>query len=198
MNSQQVAAGLQAGRDDAGMTRMLRDRAFRCRGCCSCDSRAPAQSATGPTGRSGAGRRATASARLALPCDWPASLTKRWEVTVGAGHASPVIAGNRVVLHAREGEREVVRAIRPLDRQGDVAQRLRRAVHDELRRRAGMGQDRNRRRSSPAAACLHVRHQRHPVGARSRDRQAALANRARQRHRRSSARRCRRSSTART
>ena len=49
-------------------------------------------------------------ARLALPATWPQTLTKRWEVTVGAGHASPVVAGNRVVLHAREGEREVVRA----------------------------------------------------------------------------------------
>jgi outer membrane protein assembly factor BamB len=32
-------------------------------------------------------------------------------VTVGAGHSSPVISGNRVVIHTREGEREVTRAL---------------------------------------------------------------------------------------
>jgi outer membrane protein assembly factor BamB len=44
------------------------------------------------------------------PAAWPAALTKRWEVAVGAGHSSPVIAGDRVILHARAGEREVTRA----------------------------------------------------------------------------------------
>src|SRR5688500_17544764 len=44
------------------------------------------------------------------PAVWPAQLTKRWEATVGAGHASPVIAGNRVVLHSRQGNREVIAA----------------------------------------------------------------------------------------
>ena len=41
---------------------------------------------------------------------WPAQLTKRWQVTVGAGHASPVVAGNRVVVHTRQGNREMVAA----------------------------------------------------------------------------------------
>ena len=45
-----------------------------------------------------------------VPTVWPAQLTKRWQVTVGAGHASPVIAGDRIVLHARQGNREVVSA----------------------------------------------------------------------------------------
>lgn len=45
-----------------------------------------------------------------VPSSWPAQLTKRWQVTVGAGHASPVIAGDRIVLHARQGNREVVSA----------------------------------------------------------------------------------------
>ena len=49
-------------------------------------------------------------ARLAAPAAWPQALTKRWEVVVGAGHSSPVVAGNRVLLHAREGDRETVRA----------------------------------------------------------------------------------------
>jgi outer membrane protein assembly factor BamB len=49
-------------------------------------------------------------AALSIPATWPAVLTKRWEVSVGAGHASPVIAGDRVIVHARQGERELTRA----------------------------------------------------------------------------------------
>lgn len=45
------------------------------------------------------------------PATWPATLTKRWEVVVGLGHSSPVVAGERVVIHSRSGDREVLRAI---------------------------------------------------------------------------------------
>lgn len=48
---------------------------------------------------------------VTLPSQWPETLTKRWELSVGAGHASPVISGNRVVVLARQGEEEVVRAL---------------------------------------------------------------------------------------
>lgn len=44
------------------------------------------------------------------PATWPAQLTKKWEATVGAGHASPVISGNRVIVHTRQGNRELVTA----------------------------------------------------------------------------------------
>jgi outer membrane protein assembly factor BamB len=44
------------------------------------------------------------------PSTWPAQLTKRWEAPAGAGHSSPVISGNRVVLHSRQGNREVIAA----------------------------------------------------------------------------------------
>jgi len=47
---------------------------------------------------------------LTLPTAWPAQLTKRWQATVGLGHASPVISGNRIVLHARQANREIVAA----------------------------------------------------------------------------------------
>jgi outer membrane protein assembly factor BamB len=47
----------------------------------------------------------------ALPAEWPAALTHRWEVKVGAGQASPVVSGNRVVVIAREGDQEIVRAL---------------------------------------------------------------------------------------
>ena len=44
------------------------------------------------------------------PAAWPAQLTKKWQATVGLGHASPVVSGNRLVVHARQGNREVVTA----------------------------------------------------------------------------------------
>jgi outer membrane protein assembly factor BamB len=44
------------------------------------------------------------------PAAWPAQLTRRWQATVGAGHASPVIAGTRVIVHTRQGNREIVSA----------------------------------------------------------------------------------------
>jgi outer membrane protein assembly factor BamB len=44
------------------------------------------------------------------PETWPAQLTKQWEVTVGVGHSSPVVAGNRVILHSRQDTREIVSA----------------------------------------------------------------------------------------
>jgi outer membrane protein assembly factor BamB len=47
---------------------------------------------------------------FSAPATWPAQLTKKWQAMVGAGHASPVIAGNRIVVHARQGNREVVTA----------------------------------------------------------------------------------------
>ena len=46
-----------------------------------------------------------------LPSAWPATLTKRWELSIGAGHSSPVVSGDRVVIHTRQGDREVTRAV---------------------------------------------------------------------------------------
>lgn len=45
---------------------------------------------------------------FAAPKTWPAELQQKWKVNVGIGHASPVVAGKRVYLHARQDEREVV------------------------------------------------------------------------------------------
>jgi outer membrane protein assembly factor BamB len=45
-----------------------------------------------------------------VPTTWPAQLTKKWEATVGVGHASPVVAGNRIVVHTRQDNRELVTA----------------------------------------------------------------------------------------
>jgi outer membrane protein assembly factor BamB len=45
------------------------------------------------------------------PPAWPSTLTKRWELVVGAGHSSPTVAGERVIVHARQGDREITRAL---------------------------------------------------------------------------------------
>ena len=50
------------------------------------------------------------AAAFTPPTTWPAQLTKKWEATVGVGHASPVIAGTRIVVHSRQGNREIVTA----------------------------------------------------------------------------------------
>src|SRR5687767_11681489 len=47
----------------------------------------------------------------ALPAQWPEALKKRWEIPVGTGHASPVVSGDRVVVIARQGDDEIVRAL---------------------------------------------------------------------------------------
>jgi outer membrane protein assembly factor BamB len=57
------------------------------------------------------GPRRDGTAAFSTPAAWPLALTKRWEVTVGAGHSSPVVAGDRVIVHTREGEREITRAV---------------------------------------------------------------------------------------
>ncbi len=51
------------------------------------------------------------SVLAALPAQWPETLKKLWEIPVGSGHASPVVAGNRVVVIARQDDQEIVRAI---------------------------------------------------------------------------------------
>jgi outer membrane protein assembly factor BamB len=45
------------------------------------------------------------------PARWPDSLVRQWKVEVGAGHASPILVGNRVYVFARRGEREVMQAL---------------------------------------------------------------------------------------
>ena len=57
------------------------------------------------------GPRRDGSVGTALPAEWPKALKKRWETPVGIGHASPVVSGNRVVVIAREGDHEIVRAL---------------------------------------------------------------------------------------
>jgi len=48
---------------------------------------------------------------VSLPDELPSSLEPRWRVEVGEGHASPVVVGERVYVHARRAEQEVVAAL---------------------------------------------------------------------------------------
>ena len=57
------------------------------------------------------GPRRDGSVDAALPAQWPEALKKRWEIPVGEGHASPVVSSNRVVVIARQGDQEIVRAL---------------------------------------------------------------------------------------
>ena len=49
------------------------------------------------------------------PHGWPESLERQWRIPVGLGHASPVVHDGTVVVFTREGDAEVLRALRPGD-----------------------------------------------------------------------------------
>jgi outer membrane protein assembly factor BamB len=46
-----------------------------------------------------------------IPRQWPASTRRGWQVDVGEGYSSPVVANNRVFLHSRRDPEEIVTAI---------------------------------------------------------------------------------------
>jgi outer membrane protein assembly factor BamB len=47
------------------------------------------------------------------PKAWPEKLTLKWKIAVGEGHSSPVVADGRIYIHTRQGDREVLTALRP-------------------------------------------------------------------------------------
>ncbi len=51
------------------------------------------------------------AADATLPAPWPESLERLWQLEVGLGHSSPVVAGGKLVQHARQGDREVVQCV---------------------------------------------------------------------------------------
>ncbi|HEY3175627.1 MAG TPA: PQQ-binding-like beta-propeller repeat protein [Candidatus Polarisedimenticolia bacterium] len=55
------------------------------------------------------------AAGVVPPAVWPEKLVRAWSVPVGEGHAGPILVGDRVFVHAREEDREVVRALRLSD-----------------------------------------------------------------------------------
>ena len=44
---------------------------------------------------------------FAAPENWPIELTQKWQVTVGAGDATPALVGDKLYVFARQGENEV-------------------------------------------------------------------------------------------
>lgn len=50
-------------------------------------------------------------AAFTAPAVWPEKLAERWKIAVGSGHSSPVLVGNRIYLHSRQQENEIVSAI---------------------------------------------------------------------------------------
>lgn len=68
-----------------------------------------AQAADWPGWR-GPGRDGQVSGYTA-PAKWPEKLTPGFKVEVGLGHSSPVVAGDRVFIHSRQGDDEVVSAL---------------------------------------------------------------------------------------
>jgi len=53
--------------------------------------------------------------KFKLPQAWPKELERGWQVEVGLGHASPVVAGQRVYAFARRDEDEVIRCFNLAD-----------------------------------------------------------------------------------
>ncbi|MEX0718560.1 MAG: PQQ-binding-like beta-propeller repeat protein [Planctomycetaceae bacterium] len=49
------------------------------------------------------------------PAKWPAELTRKWEVTVGDGVATPALVGDRLYVFARDGGEEVLRCLAVAD-----------------------------------------------------------------------------------
>jgi outer membrane protein assembly factor BamB len=48
---------------------------------------------------------------VGAPEAWPPGLAPAWRLEVGTGHASPVVAGDRVYVFSREGDDEVVQGL---------------------------------------------------------------------------------------
>jgi outer membrane protein assembly factor BamB len=44
------------------------------------------------------------------PASWPAALTRRWQIEVGSGYATPLVVGDRVFTFTRQGDEEVLTA----------------------------------------------------------------------------------------
>ena len=47
--------------------------------------------------------------------EWPQELQLKWQIEVGLGHSSPVVAGERVYVFTRQDDKETVRAISQAD-----------------------------------------------------------------------------------
>jgi len=55
------------------------------------------------------------AADIKAPATWPKELAQKWKVPVGAGDASPVVAGGKVYAFARQGGDEVTLCLNAAD-----------------------------------------------------------------------------------
>src|SRR5205807_6555057 len=49
------------------------------------------------------------------PKTWPKELTKKWNVKIGDGVATPALVGDRLYVFSREGDNEVIRCLDAAD-----------------------------------------------------------------------------------
>lgn len=56
------------------------------------------------------GPRRDGTTSAAMPAEWPERLRQVWKASVGEGHSSPVVSGERVFQFARQGDNEAVLA----------------------------------------------------------------------------------------
>ena len=47
------------------------------------------------------------------PASWPEKLERGWQVEVGTGHSTPALVDERLYVHARQGEEEVILCLNP-------------------------------------------------------------------------------------
>ncbi len=52
---------------------------------------------------------------FSVPQTWPAALTQKWKITVGAGDATPALVGGKLFVFARQGGEEVVLCLQAAD-----------------------------------------------------------------------------------
>ncbi|MBA63444.1 MAG: serine/threonine protein kinase [Planctomycetaceae bacterium] len=50
-------------------------------------------------------------ANIEPPKVWPEKLTKNWQIKVGAGYGTPLVQGDLVFVHTRQGEQEVLQSV---------------------------------------------------------------------------------------
>ena len=69
-----------------------------------------------------------ALASFAAPKAWPENLKRKWTLTVGEGHASPVFASGKIFVFTRQQTEEALTCIDPESGQTVVARGLSRAL----------------------------------------------------------------------
>ena len=109
-----------------------------------------------------------------IPKQWPKSVKRSWQVEIGEGYSSPVVANGRAFLHSRRDPDEIVTAIDLATGKVVWQQKYTAVIHEEPVRDAdGEGPELDAaRRRQPA---VHARRHRHPHRVECRRRHDRLA-----------------------